>query len=254
MDSDPIFEPAFWLLMAAFACVTGALVWFLSHAPFAQRARLERDARDYTSMSARGQSVVLPRTWRSEGFAGHHGRSWAEVRAMTRTLVGLGVLIAVLGLFLDPARVGETSLIVLLVFGLAVVVAAGFYVHGHIRVRRRLREAAEVPREAFNIAANAHGLFVPVSGGRVIEGAWGDWTVVDAAFRRSAKGQKIVVCERLTLRHRGEPDLDIPIIATLFPDGESLMDVIAARVAWAVAPQRAHAGGDARAGRSGEVV
>lgn len=228
-----------WILLAA------ALGWLVSITLFRTDAgagyvpdALERGY--YAAMMARGREVSLPRTWRSEGIAGHDRRRHQEIMTVLKWLAGVLAsgfgLAAVAGLASGGWGWSQTAG---LAGGLLLVVgfAAGMVLVERRGSRRFLEVSPDVPRTEANVVANAHGLFVPVGDGRVLQGSWDDWAVTDACFRYGGKaGVAIYGCDRLSVRHRDQPDLEIPLVASMFPDGEALMDVVAARAERLFAP------------------
>jgi hypothetical protein len=218
------------ILVIVMAAAIGGLIYGVHRltAPAALRGRLSAEANYLAGMAARGRTIALPRTWRSEGLEGHDRRMMADSRLiLTRALplvAGVYVVFAVTG---DQA-VGDLVWQFLLAAGVFVLMLLGLRIYVRRHVSRTLHEAAMVPRTAFNIVANEHGLFLPVADGRTLSGAWGDWIVTDVGIVHGRYG--IDGCERVTLAHRNAPDVTIPLITSTMTDGAALMDTLVARV------------------------
>jgi hypothetical protein len=200
-------------------------------APAAKRMRDNAEQAYYAGMMARGRAVALPRTWLAGGLAGHDWNMDRDLR-MVIMRAGLAILIAFgLGVWLRRGDLTAGQFFGEALLGLVIVggVFFGIRFFERRKVRRTLATAGDLaPRVSFKVVANAHGLFVPV-GDRVLEGAWSDWTVTDVEMAHGKYG--IVGCERITLSHRAGPAQGVPLIASTFPDGDQLLEVIAARVA-----------------------
>ena len=234
METNPLFELNFWLLIAAVLGVIGGGAWAMLQSPYVKRWRAREMDGFYAGMAARGRGIALPRTWRSEGFAGHERRSSAEHTSNIRIVAGLLGLAWLCGIVLDPLGMLPQTGGFLAACVLPTGAVAGLLLYDRIRYGRLIRQAAEIPRTAFNVVANAHGLFIPVSGDRVVQGSWADWAVTDVRFLRGSRPSLIYACDWLVMRHRDEPDLHIPLIASMFEDGQALTEVVAARAAKAV--------------------
>jgi hypothetical protein len=204
-------------------------VVYLAHrltAPAAKRMRENAERAYYAGMVARGRTVQLPRTWRSQGLAGHERRQLSDLALVLKwSLAVAGAVYGVMALFWGAwsESVGyfaaSSSIMILLL--------AGVFLSERRRVKRVMADAALVPRTEFNIVANAHGLFVPTVD-RTLSGAWADWIVTDVDLPYGKYG--IAGCERLSLAKREEPQVVIPLIASTIDNGAELMEVIAARV------------------------
>lgn len=234
METNPFLEVRFWLLMASVIGVIGGGIWAMFQMPFVKRWRANEMDTFYAGMAARGRGIGLPRTWRSEGFTGHDRRSRAEHVSTFKIVAGLIALAWLDALVRDPFGIVQQTGNLLVACILPAAAIGGLLLYDRVRYGRVIRQAAEIPRTAFNVVANEHGLFVPVSGDRVVQGSWADWAVTDVRFLRGARPAMIYACDWLAVRHRAEPDLDIPLIASMFEDGQALMEVVAARAEKAV--------------------
>lgn len=229
MNADTAAQILFWLAVAGF--ISGLV--YLAHrrtAPAAQRMNDATAQRHYAALAARGQDVVLPRTWLSGGLAGHERNTDPGFRQMVRS-AGLAILAAfALGAWLRSDVISLGQVLAELATGLLIVGAVflGIRLYDRHRVRRALVAAGDLaPRGSFKVVANAHGLFVPVAD-RVVEGAWSDWSVADVEIDVDKYGW--ATCHAIALAHRESPSQKIPVIASTFQDGDQLMAVLAARV------------------------
>lgn len=198
-------------------------------APAARRARQAGEENYVAGMAMRGRAVALPRTWRSEGLEGHDRRTTSDSRMiLTRALPLVATVYAVAALTGDQ-EVGELVWQFLFAAAVFVVMLLGVRIYARRHLLRTLREAALVPRSAFNIVANEHGLFLPVADGRTLAGAWGDWIVTEVSLIHGRYG--IAGCERVTLAQRSAPDVTIPLMSSTIDGGPELMETLVARVA-----------------------
>lgn len=230
MNADVMVQILFWTVVAGVICGFVYLMHRLT-APAARRMNESFAERYYAWMAAQGRAVTLPRTWLSGGLIGHE---WNAGRAFGRLVqtAGLAILAAfALGVWLRWDEITAGQILAEAVIGVAIggAVLLGARAYERRKVRRALAAAGDLaPRTSFKVVANAHGLFVPV-GDRVIEGAWSDWTVTDVEIERGKHGA--AVCHSMTLAHRETPGQTIPLIASTFQDGDTLLQVVAARVA-----------------------
>lgn len=221
-----------WNVLAAAAgivALVGGLVYGFARLTAGAAARMNDAVMRgfYAGMAQRGQAVALPRTWVSEGLVGHIRRTGSELRRVTLLAFLLTAAVFVVTMFVRaPVPLWQLAAEA----GLLVVVYAALYFGISFSETRRVRSVLaragpHAPRSAFKVVANGHGLFVPIEG-RVLEGAWSAWSVT-AADVVSGKGN--TACRSLTLAHAGEPEIEVPLIASTFDDGERLLEVIAAR-------------------------
>lgn len=222
-----------WLQVAGtLALIGGGIggVVLLVHRVTAPSARRWQEAHKrafYADMAARGRNIALPRTWESEGFDGHLQRTREMLSLPFRMAFAMTAAVFVVAAVFREA-VDWRILAAEAALGCAVFAALyfGLRFYESRRVRRILAQAGgSVPRTAFKVVANGHGLFVPIEG-RALEGAWSEWIVTDADVI-SGKGN--TACLGLSLACRAEPELKVPLVASMFRDGDRLLEVVAAR-------------------------
>lgn len=230
MNADVVAQILFWVTAALFIGGLSYLMHRLT-APAAKRFNGASERGHYNVMITRGQQIPLPKTWLSGGLAGHDWNTEAEFSQIVRSGGGAILAAFAVGLFLrrDVLTVGQ----VLAEAAIGLVIVGGLFlglrVYARRRVKRQIAAAGQfAPRGAFKVVANGHGLFVPIAD-RVIEGAWGDWSVADVEIDIDKYGRGI--CHAITLAHRDRPNEKVPVIASTFQNGDELMAVLAARVA-----------------------
>lgn len=218
------------LLLVAMAVGIGGLIYGAHRltAPAARRARLAAQGAYVAGMAVRGRAVALPRTWRSEGLDGHDRRMASDSRLILTRALPLVAGVYILAALAGDQKAGDLVWQFLIAVGVFVVMLIGLRVYLRRRLLRTLREAAMVPRTAFNIVANEHGLFLPVADGRTLSGAWGDWIITDVGVIDGKYG--IDGCERVVVAQRSAPEVTIPLMTSTIADGQSLMETLVARL------------------------
>jgi len=218
------------LFVIVMAVAIGGIVYGAHRltAPAARRARLAAEGNYVAGMAARGRAVVLPRTWRSEGLEGHDRRMASDSQMILTRAVPMVAAVYVVAALMGDQAVGDLVWQFLFAVGVFVVMLFGLRIYVRRHLSRTLREAAMVPRTAFNIVANEHGLFLPVADGRTLAGAWGDWIITDVGIIHGRYG--IAGCERVTLAQRNAPDVTVPLMTSTIADGPQLMETLVARI------------------------
>ncbi|MDQ8699702.1 hypothetical protein [Hyphomicrobium sp. LHD-15] len=222
------------LSLGAAAGIVYLLTRLLAPAERRRRANVRRAC--HSRMAARGRAAKLPRTWASDGLSGYERRELAGYRQVLKTTLivfaaNYAVLALLMGNWAEMAGYFAAAAIIL-----AIILAAIFF-NQRRRVRQWMASAAILPREAFNIIANDHGLFIPVTT-RTLQAPWADWLIVGLDVDEPKDAES--VCTRMLLSTREEPATVVPLIASTIENGTGLLDVIAARVALSETPVAMH--------------